>query len=603
MRTILISFLLAGRSLSSLIDDLKSLRTREESWIEQETYDLLIAQAWDMIDGVKVELCPSVSRDTTPLLDAFNICFGKSQTIFKGNIEYLFSVSCKLVMSRPSSPALSRSPSPSSSDSPPSRRSSSPLKDKVGNFFSSIRSKRSIQTDGFETFAPVVNKLLHKLIADGFVETFHRGKVEDVCEAPGSIPNSKKPSLKCPVFHDRIEMPEWDAFGFESLDFGDETKEPLITFYKNLVNRDCLVHHGVDQILRDTARIPLAAYLSQVILEENQNKVAPDDIAAAEEESSVGVTPVATLAVSQTREYLKRFEESTTDNSLKKQFDSEIRQLFDTCSEVSAVYSFVYRSTTNSMNQFYDGRPMQGERSTERWRKFSYPERGDRFPFHYYQGISDVCYYVMYFGRKPPSTDSQKGTPAQYPTKRDMFNVIATVVEDIHDLPLGPAETVRDPYHANQLVRLFGFVNSVMDLPLELKKEDEAFNAGYLNNIIIRAFVDPKNEINFATVSDGTPRLKKLWSFVFKHGHYGMMAFIVAVYKMLAKEPGQDSTDVFRRMLYPLSVLSTEEQFQQALDEAQRLIETPTWAGDFTSNTFSQFIDEIEIESILKIRP
>jgi len=577
---------------SSLINELKTLRV-EQPWIDEKTYRAFVAEAWDMIDSVKSErdeACKTVSRDTTTLVDAFNTCFGKLQSGLKRNIEVLFQKSCELGISNSSPPTLSKLVDSSPSD----------VKSKsILGLFKSRKSHSPIQPD---TPPEEDFNLLHKLIKDGFVNVFHHTQVEDVCIAPTAIPKTLKPVMRCPVIHDRVDLHDLDRFGFEDLDFGDDRKLSLLQVYANLVNRDCIVHNGIDQILRDHKRIGVAEYLKKLISEENQEKSYADigahdeSFAAAAAAAGAGMEPTEEY----TREYTKSFQGTVSDISIVNQFDSEIRQLFDTCSEVAAVYSFIARNTASPMNAFYFGRPMYGHNSGGRWRKFSYPRTQDRFPFHYYQGIADVCYHVMIFERIPsPPGLSSKGTRAHYPSKSDMFNVIATVVEDIHDLPLGPAVTVRDPYYEDVAQVLF----RAPDEPVAGSESFGISRGQLLSSMIIRSFIDQKESINFkALPPDGTPMLKKLWSFVFKHGHYGMLAFIAAAERIIAqREIG--APDLVNKIITPLTALDSKGEFEKAIRISNDLLATSVQSRDSPPLTFSEFIDEVELESILEVRP
>lgn len=569
----------------SLLEILHSLRVREGGpWIDEKTYDELLQEGKMLVDAVRLQECPLVTIET-PLLDSFNKCFGKSRyESITGKAQFLRVQSCTLAR---------RGSSPPSPPTTPGTR--------LKKFFASLI---PISTDLGSEVAGAGGpsgggnqQLLHRIIAEGLVQVFG-GK--DACS--DSLKSSDI-NYQCPVSYDRPVSPNWESVGFPQNEIGAEMKSIVKTLYENLLNRDCIVYKGMDQILRDTNRNPLREKLLDLIRVEN-SKEESAVTASAEAEAAAAATTTSD-AVHQTLSdsiaaHLAQIAKHDSD-AVKGQFFRELGQMFETCSEAGLVYSFIARNATSDSNTFYDGRPMEGEKSSQRWRKFSYPNKPDRKIFHYYQGIADICYFVMFYERKPGGQNS----PAIYPGKHEMFNVIATIVENIHDVPVGDMLTVQTPYHKYQAEGVFGLVNSVygLSLPLSTDTEMMAPIGGFLSNIILRSFIDENASLNWVPVSgtDATPRLIKLWFFVFQNGHYGMMAFIVAAYKTLAISFG-NAQDILKVLQKPLSALSNGSMFQDALAEAENIIAggSHKW-GDH--ETFAQFIDEIEIESILKIRP
>ncbi len=75
---------------------------------------------------------------------------------------------------------------------------------------------------------------------------------------------------------------------------------------------------------------------------------ALDPSPVEEDEDPDSVTP---LTHKYTLKYTRSCKKTVRDESIVNQFESEIQQLFDTCSEVASVYSFIARNTPSQSDE------------------------------------------------------------------------------------------------------------------------------------------------------------------------------------------------------------------------------------------------------------
>lgn len=209
----------------------------------------------------------------------------------------------------------------------------------------------------------------------------------------------------------------------------------------------------------------------------------------------------------------------------------ELTEVIDICSEVSFLYSSF------------------GPTSIE------LPRLSKKvIPFHYYQGLTTTCYYLLWFSRK--------GVPATYPPKFQVYNMLAAIVENVNGIPLGTQQVVQKYFH-----ELFGILvpsspDAGNETPVGL-----GLGAGLYSFIT--------NTAGANSAEDNIRALPAVWEFIFTHGHPGLVAVFLASYNTLSGTHKEDLEGDLRTAIIKNALeYLTDEEIGTVLAEAEKIIES-----------------------------
>jgi hypothetical protein len=260
-------------------------------------------------------------------------------------------------------------------------------------------------------------------------------------------------------------------------------------------------------------------------------------------------------------EVIKKENKSTSGKgSVQQQFENEKSQMIEICSEVLLLYTSFGRNPKDGLF----GRSV--EDCEECWRKYSYPTKEYRKPFRYYKGLGNTCGSLLYFSRKSAGSSVSERTPATYPPKHEVYNMMAAIVEDVSDLFLGPNK-FRIAYYKKLLEVIFSEI-CVMGFEavcIDLSPITDDF-AGYFENVIILTGLTSDLELNVHLIP-------KIWGFIFGNGgHSGLVAVAIAVMRSALNIPETDFTT-------PVTSLYEFKKIDEMLDLAASLVDSLDWEG------------------------
>jgi hypothetical protein len=373
-------------------------------------------------------------------------------------------------------------------------------------------------------------KILNKMMEEGLIGAQHPS-ASDICGPKG---DKAALSYTCPPDGTPFKPIDWTQSG------KIENRKKMDEAYSRLLLNDCVVIANIRQIALDAPRVKMVATpLFDLIKSENSER-------SERSENSIQGTrdPPSSEFAEQTASVLT--EDFKSSEIEADQFKSEVTQMIDICSEVSLVYSSFGRNS-NSMLTF-TGRSIPDY--DEFWKKYSYPKKENIIPFYYNQGMMNVCYYLLFFSRVPASQSSPKGSPATFPSKHQVYNMIAAIVEDVSDMPLGDRD-FGSAFYSN--------------LSLNLIQSD--YQSGFF------AFIDAMGITDF-NLEPGVVAL--VWKFIFTNGHHGLMAFIVACFEKL--EPAEKENPDFgqHKITHALQKFG-RAKIIETIVLAQSFIGTPDW--------------------------
>ena len=323
------------------------------------------------------------------------------------------------------------------------------------------------------------------------------------------------------------------------------TDDPRRGDYDRLLLEDCLYSYNVEQIEKD-----------------------------------VGKCNFDFLPVIQAENKLRSGEVSD-----EEQFLIEISEIIDICSEVLFLYSSFGRNPKTA----FVGRRVKGCESC--WKKFSYPTKENRIPFLYYQGMNLTCYNLLILSRKSAGISAKKGTPAMYPQKYEVYNMISAIVEDVIDIPLGTG-VFRTEYNQQLLADLFALACGILSNDLRFKACGTADTADMK---LLTAFEVPMYMAGL-TPNLNLEQRQNIWGFIFRHGgHYGLIAVLVAsLLTVLNKTPPTKHKPKDLSVDQLIDSLHEFGKVDEMMSVAERLVKSPNW---------EIFVDEAEKIALEMTRP
>lgn len=293
---------------------------------------------------------------------------------------------------------------------------------------------------------------------------------------------------------------------------------PSMRTYMELMMNDCVLHKNAIQIDKDANRVPIIDELLHIM------STNPDSWRHSSE-NSTGI--YATQLALREKEKFDMSGKALTVQSfkdkffIKRRFLNDYAVIIESCTEVSLLFSS-YGKGANRLGE---------------------DDESVSIPFHYYQGILNSCYYLVFF--------QIRDTGGIYPKKVEIYNMVATIVEQINRIPV-VNRFLRNEYYIRILEHLLPQLHTkflsaatanlpeVNPIRAELRNsfiEDTAKSVS-VGDV---ALVELAGSLEFfitATASvgtdDGRPAnikyLPKVWRFVFEHGHAGLMAVFSACY-------------------------------------------------------------------------
>ena len=267
----------------------------------------------------------------------------------------------------------------------------------------------------------------------------------------------------------------------------------------------------------------------------------------------------------------------------EEQLQIEKSQMIEICSEVIFLYSSFGRNPRTE----FSGRSVPGCKDC--WRRFSYPRKVNRIPFLFYQGMNLICNNLLYFSRKSAGSSVNKGTPATYPQKHEVYNMVAAFVEDVTDMPLGSGD-FRAKYNQELLAVLLPVACTI------LKSNDfkACGTTDAPHSIIVAAFEIPMNNAAIGIHLD-FEQIQNIWGFIFRHGgHSGLIALLVASLLTVFTIPSTEDYPQDRIVLQLIDSLHTLGKVDEMMGAAERLVRSPNW---------KTVVDEAEKLAIENTRP
>jgi len=444
------------------------------------------------------------------------------------------------------------------------------------------------------------NIVIDHLQATGMLTLTSDGSPKSLCESG----ESSIASVSCPS-GDTIPPPLPDVMGaFHDV---DAIIASIKEIYNSLVDTACVYHVNLHQISKDMDRLPIGNLLADLI---------------RHEASLPGITPSVSggiLAQQATRLFLDAADGACLNPDQTTQFKAEYTHIYETCSEALLVYTLAgrHRGTT-----LIPGRHIPGD--DDSWKRFAYPTKDDHIPFQFYQSMAADCAYLMLFLRRK---NPESGSIANYPSKHTVYNMIAAIVEDVNDIPLG--DQVFKSIYFNVLSRLLIRGIHHVYFNTASSPEEPGTSSGHHLNAILENFITSTAVHHGVRVAVNQEYLPKAWKLIFKHGHTGLMAYFVGCYKVLREEFEDDTEflssvqDCTARIAKPLSApvggptqecvdgvlytrpprSATEEEyidlFAQVMEEANRIVDDAIiWTGEISFRKFVAAIETIALHSI-----
>ena len=331
--------------------------------------------------------------------------------------------------------------------------------------------------------------------------------------------------------------------------------------YDRILLQDCNLIENVKQIHKDIERATSLGLL-EVIKEENESRSGNG---CDEQQLEI--------------EKPQLIEKCCSD---QEQFENEKSQMIEICSEVLLLYTSFGRNPKDGLF----GRSVKS--CEECWRKYSYPTKEYPKPFLYYQGLGNTCGYLLYFSRKSAGSSVRKWTPATYPPKHEVYNMMAAIVEDVSDLFLG-RNKFRIAYYKNLLEVIFseicvmGFKAVCID-----RSSITDYFAGFFENVIILTGLTSDHELNVYLIP-------KIWGFIFGNGgHSGLVAVAIAVMRSALNIPGTDLITQDMILTTPVFSLHKSQKIDEMLDLAASLVDSLDWEG---------LVNRAEINALRMTRP
>ena len=275
--------------------------------------------------------------------------------------------------------------------------------------------------------------------------------------------------------------------------------------------KDCYLFKNAEQIFKDAGRVPIKGDLLEFILGLPE-EVLEERFKSDDRNFSKFMTDTAERLASE----LLTMPPVTIDETKRNTFIKTLAEIIDSCTEVSLLYSSYGRAPRD----FREGEIL----------------------FNFYQGMQTTCYYLVFF---------ELTSTMVMPKKLQIYNMVATIVEDVNQLPLSLRES-RNDYYKQVLSRLISELDRkfpVVAAPVGKEKIDSVPQAISLKSFLSQE-VNPDKEISLVQLpaslesfitttgaigrsdgfSDNTVYLPKIWSFVSTYGHTGLIALFSACY-------------------------------------------------------------------------
>lgn len=412
--------------------------------------------------------------------------------------------------------------------------------------------------------------IVEKLAEEKLINLPEGGSAKSFCE---SLENEDTViSGMCPI--DGFPKP------FPSVS-GDEYTKGFISaireLYNPLIQEDCVLSRSVRQIFKDAQRLPGAILAQRIAAEEFRSSAVVSRGKAAEQEVEKFIE-------------IKRGEnEWRLDDLATSQFNYEYQTIWDVCTEASAVYSFVGRGLKS--NEF-NGRGRQIPGDDQSWKRFNYTSDRSPKPFEYYQAITDDCAYLMLLMRVPPTIDSPI---AKYPTKSEMYNMIATFVEDVNDMPLGSPDAL-DHYYEY----VWRYLTEGIHRKYWQTDEGEFSRSIQIDCMACSGSATLSLFITASGLSHGfgddvnIQRLPLLWKFILANGHTGLMAYFVSCYKHF-KVIAKDDQSFVISLQDCTGKISEHEDFETVLNDANIILNEPEWIGQLSFKAFIAAMENLAL--------
>lgn len=353
--------------------------------------------------------------------------------------------------------------------------------------------------------------------------------------------------------------------------------------FKKFFLHDCNLITNGNQIFKDMERIDTVTYgLYSILVGENHSTNSN----MGEKDRRVPATPpfgdsTSKLARGLAHAALERVvSESlgTGSELLKSQFESELSIIFDICAEVNLIYTIYGR---NRVGASFSGRQLPGDRP---WRLYKYPYEDSIIPFLFYQGMMTTCAYLLLFSRVP---NPGLGVPVNLPSPFLVYNVFATMVEQVSDVPLGDTKFVSLFYK--------WIVNTITPQICKLVERKET-DCPVSDNIgrSMMSYISASAVVHKTEAVDANLKwLPNVWSLAFEYEDSGLIGIFFASYLTHLQFPHDNIEDVSLLLLHSLYYLDQKNRVPEMLNLASRILNHKEYVlNNGTEGTFTQFLDE-----------